>query len=282
MNTKQQKAWYTGLLLSACTFILPFATTAQEVETLPPDVIEELTTQDPYGVDTSHSDLNSTFYGSEDIEIEDTRLDAALATLEGQTDLQTERPEKEPEPIELREPREPNPILEAIGDFFADLFGFLGSTLGYITLFIIAATILIGLYFMFGEGFSLRRRETEVKQDKSISIAPDLMPDEASARALLGDAEALARQGRFAEAVHALLFRSIDLIQERQPVSVKRSLTAREIGRLSNLPDLIRAGLAPIISIVERSYFGGRPVDESGWREARTAYQSFAFGEAPS
>jgi hypothetical protein len=275
-------AWYTGLLLAAFVLMLPLTATAQTNETIPPDVIEELATQDPYEVDASNAEVNATFYGLEAIEIEDSRLDAALSSLDDQTDLQTERPEEEPDPIEFREPRERNPILEAIGDFFADLFGFLGSTLGYITLFIVAAAILVGLYFMFGEGFALRRREAETKQGKDISIAPDLMPDEASARALLGDAEALARQGRFAEAVHALLFRSIDLIQERQPASVKRSLTAREIGRLSNLPDLIRMGLAPIIRIVERSYFGGRPVDENGWIEARTAYQSFAFGEAPS
>lgn len=214
-------------------------------------------------------------YTEEPVNITDDRLDSALSALDD-SDLQTERPEREPEPLppprERRE-RGSNPIAE----FFASIFSAIGPLLGWTLVIAIAAAILIALYFMFGESLTLRRKEKAPEPDKDISIAPDLMPDEDAARALLGDAETLAAEGRFAEAVHALLFRSIDLIQERQPSAVKRSLTAREIGQLSGLPALIRSGLSPIIRIVERSYFGGRPVDESGWSEARDAYRSFAL-----
>ena len=58
-----------------------------------------------------------------------------------------------------------------------------------------------------------------------------------------------------------------------------RSLTAREIGSLGYLPGRARSALGPIIAIVERSFFGGRDVDESGWQTARASYEDFAFGE---
>ena len=209
--------------------------------------------------------------------IDDDRLDEALQGLTGD-DLQTERPVREPDPMPRRRQRRQGS--SAVGEFFAGVFNAIGPIFGWVLVGTIALLILTALYYMFGDSLSLRRKEKLPKPEKTISIAPDLIPDQAAARALLGDAETLANQGRFAEAVHALLFRSIDLIQERQPTAVKRSLTAREIGQLGGLPDLIRAGLSPIIRIVERSYFGGRDVDEAGWNEARDAYRSFALKEA--
>ena len=79
--------------------------------------------------------------------------------------------------------------------------------------------------------------------------------------------------------MHLLLFRSIEDIQTRIEIGVPRSLTAREIGKLGFLPDRARTALSPIIAIVERSFFGGRDVDESGWHTARASYEDFAFGE---
>ncbi|MEL7232793.1 MAG: hypothetical protein AAGJ85_09825, partial [Pseudomonadota bacterium] len=172
--------------------------------------------------------------------VDDQRLNRAMRGLNGD-DLQTERPVREAEP--LPPPRERRQRSNnGIAQFFANLFSGIGPILGWTLVIVIALLILTALYYMFGESLSLRRNEKAPKPDKNVSIAPDIMPDEAAARALLGDAETLASEGRFAEAVHALLFRSIDLIQERQPSAVKRSLTAREIGQLGGLPELIRNG----------------------------------------
>ena len=66
----------------------------------------------------------------------------------------------------------------------------------------------------------------------------------------------------------------------RRSGGVPRSLTAREIQSLGDLTQRTREALAPIIALVERSFFGGRPVDADGWQTARASYQSFAFGEA--
>ena len=56
-------------------------------------------------------------------------------------------------------------------------------------------------------------------------------PDTARARVLLAQADALAEAGRFDEAAHLLLLKSVDDIDERRPGEMRPSLTARDIAR---------------------------------------------------
>ena len=231
----------------------------------------------------THSDAAPTL-NIEDLDpnlqrVDEARRDRALAAYEADETLQRDRPEWEPEPIEFQEPQNrsgPNPFFEAIAGFFRAR----GPALGYLLIAIIALAILAGLYIMFGESLTLRGRQKEKAADPDISIIPDLRPERSRAAALLEDADALAAEGRFAEAVHLLLFRSIDDIQEKHSGLVARSLTSREIGALSILPSAVKDALSPIIRIVERSFFGGRDVDADGWQEARSSYETFAFGGA--
>ena len=215
---------------------------------------------------------------SESIAISDERLDRALAGFEADASFQKTRPEWEPEALEPEERRsnEPNAFVRAIAAFFEAISG----VLGYLLALIIIIAILAGLYMVFGESLSLRGRQKDKRADPDVSTVPDLRPEATRARALLEDADALAAEGRFAEAVHLLLFRSIEDIQEKKTGVIGRSLTAREIGALGVLPDWIRDTLSPIIRIVERSFFGGQDVTEAGWQQARQSYESFAFGEA--
>ena len=214
----------------------------------------------------------------ETVAVSEDRLDAAFAAIEADDGLQKVRPEWEPEFAPAEQPRRSgtNPIAQALASFFNAI----GSVLGYLLALIILLAILAGLYMVFGESLTLRRRQKEKTANPDVSIIPDLRPDQGRARALLEDADALAAQGRFAEAVHLLLFRSIDDIQSHKSGVIGRSLTAREIGALGVLPQSVREALAPIIGVVERSFFGGQAVNERGWKEARASYETFAFGEA--
>ena len=214
--------------------------------------------------------------------VDTSELDAIITAYASDETLQKERPVFEPEPRAPTERRErrSNPIIEAIGDFFAMIFDAIGGAASYVLGAILFGAIAYALFLMFGDGVLLRGKEKQSEDGPDISVAPDLRPDAGAAQALLEDADALAAQGRFAEAVHMLLFRSIGDIQAKLDGGVPRSLTAREIGMLSRLPDTVRRALSPIIRIVERSFFGGQAVDEDGWRTARASYQDFAFGEA--
>lgn len=194
-------------------------------------------------------------------------------------DLQLERPGRQPrEPIE---PPKPTPgWLRALGQFFDGLFSAIGPVLGYIGIGIVGLLVAWLLWFLFGEAISMRFGRRKTARDAVLeSRVDDLRPDAAAARSLLEEADRLAAQGRFAEAVHLLLFRSIEDIQTQKEGRLPSSLTAREIGGLSDLPERARRALSPIIRVVEHSFFGGREVDAGGWQTARASYEDFAFGE---
>lgn len=107
--------------------------------------------------------------------------------------------------------------------------------------------------------------------------AVEWRPDAAVARTLLEDADRLAGEGRFAEAVRLLLFRSIEDIQGRRPHAVKPAQTTRDIAALEALPASARPAFAKIGEAVERSFFGGRPVDAETFADCRQAYEAFAL-----
>jgi hypothetical protein len=103
---------------------------------------------------------------------------------------------------------------------------------------------------------------------------------EEPARQLLGDADALAAEGRFSEAAHLLLHRSIEEIDRRRPASVRKALTSRDIALLPAIPPEPRSAFGSIVRAVERSLFARRPLGEQDWLECRSAYQRFAFAGA--
>ena len=113
-----------------------------------------------------------------------------------------------------------------------------------------------------------------------LSPEEEWAPEEAGARSLLEEADALAREGRFAEAIHHLLFRSVEDIANRRPNLVRPALTSRELAASQGIPGRARELFAGIARLVERSLFGGRAVSERDWLDARSAYSDFALPAA--
>jgi hypothetical protein len=119
-------------------------------------------------------------------------------------------------------------------------------------------------------------------QNKAEEAEPEeaWRPDAAAARTLLSEADELAARGNYDEAVHLLLRRSVEDISQRMPHFLRPSLTARDIAGTRLLPEVVRAAFAQIARIVEAALFAKRPVGVEGWREARDAYERFAFRDA--
>lgn len=115
-----------------------------------------------------------------------------------------------------------------------------------------------------------------------VAEAPDeaWTPEAGASRALLAEADALARAGRFAEAAHLLLQRSVEDIARRRPALVRPALTARDLAAADAIPAGARGLFAGIAGLVERSLFGGRPVGDGDWQQARAAYADFALPRA--
>ncbi|MER8426021.1 MULTISPECIES: DUF4129 domain-containing protein [unclassified Mesorhizobium] len=105
-------------------------------------------------------------------------------------------------------------------------------------------------------------------------------PDAGAAQILLSEADTLAARGDYDEAVHLLLRRSVADIAGRLPDFLRPSLTARDIANAPSLPGRARHAFTEIARIVEAALFARRPVGAEGWRQARGAYERFAFRDA--
>ncbi len=143
----------------------------------------------------------------------------------------------------------------------------------WIAVAVCAAAILL---FLAREAMRLRWPAPNRKVDAKPQW-PEWRPTPERAQLLLADADGLAAQGRFADAVHLLLLRSIQDIEQFRPRVVQRAFTSREIGGLGVLPASARTAFSEIMRVVETSLFGGMPVEAGDFTRCRSDYERFAF-----
>lgn len=174
--------------------------------------------------------------------------------------------------------------LRAIGQFLTDLLepvgkalvalgrliGLSGNAMAWVVGGLVAALLLYLVWQMVPRQF--RRKAKEAEED-----APAWLPARGEAQALLEDADRLAAEGRYDEATHLLLRRSVQQIQAVRPGLLDPSSTAREISALPALPQGARSAFGVIAQRVERSLFALRSLSAEDWQAARAAYADFAL-----
>jgi hypothetical protein len=121
-----------------------------------------------------------------------------------------------------------------------------------------------------------------LRRRKPMAVATDWRPEAGAARALLDEADRLARSGQFADAIHLILFRSIEDIGARRPEAVRAALTSRDIVEAASLSEDGRSAFRSIAEAVERSVFGGRPAAADDFDRCRRQYEAFALAEQRS
>ena len=179
-----------------------------------------------------------------------------------QTELPQEQPQVEWEPLH---------IPDIVKDILRILFWMLLIVGGLLLLFYLI-TSLPSLQQR------LKRRAAEGDPSSVGPIATDA--DRERLDLALGEADRLARQGAYGEALHLLLLYCLNEMRRRFGLRVPPSLTSREILGLSVLPEVRRTGLSVIVSAVEVSHFGGRPVDESTYLSCRERCEDVVLGGA--
>ncbi len=185
-------------------------------------------------------------------------------------------------PLEFKPkpPPEPPAWLKAIMEFLEDLLKPLGELLGVnatVLMWILGGVIalcLTVLIWRIVQPLIEGRRVAEAGAQ-----AVEWVPQRDAVLALLEDADWLAAEGRFDEATHLLLQRSIHQISETRPDWLHPATTAREIAANRALPDRARIAFATIATRVERSFFALIPLAADDWQAARTAYADFALAE---
>lgn len=159
----------------------------------------------------------------------------------------------------------------------AKLFGALAPFLRLVFWAGLAVGAALVSWFIIRELMMLRLPSRRAREK---AAAVDWRPEPAQARALLEDADRLAAEGRFDEAVRLILHRSIDDLAGRRPGVVRPALTSRDIAGLPAMPTGARAAFEAIVRAVESSLFAARPARTEDFDRCRAAYARFAFPEA--
>jgi hypothetical protein len=175
-------------------------------------------------------------------------------------------------------------VLEPVGRFLAWLASYLPDApiarfLLWTVIALAVAALLWGIFQRLKTG-EWRLPNFRQKVLPAADMEEEWAPDHNPARSWLQEADALAAEGRFAEAAHHLLFRSIEDISNRRPNLVRPALTSREIASANAIPNQARSIFLGLVGLVERSLFGGRPVGELDWTSVRAAYADFILQQA--
>jgi hypothetical protein len=191
---------------------------------------------------------------------------SAVERVYGGRDYQTEMPKEQP--VEVFQPLKIPDIVTQI------------IRIVLITLLIVGGLLL--LFFLINALPTIRER---LKRRAAAQAQPSVTPiasdaDRERLEIALSEADRLARQGAFGEALHLLLLYCLNEMRRRFGLGLPPSLTSREILGLSVLPEIRRTGLSVIVSAVEISHFGGRPADETTYRLCRQRCEDVVLGGA--
>lgn len=144
---------------------------------------------------------------------------------------------------------------------------------------IVIATVVLAVAWLVLLLFDPSRR-WRARPDESGDVSRGEDPPAGLSAAPLGDAEALAARGEYAEAIHVLLLRTLDELRRRIDTSFADSLTSREIVTSLKMPRAARVALADLVTAVELTYFGGRRPARDQYVRCREHFERFAAAYA--
>lgn len=190
----------------------------------------------------------------------DRAFQLAVKALDIQTDMPADNiPAPQGKPLQHKNPR---PFL-------------LSPIMAKIILIVAVAIILaIILYNLRNNLWSnSRTRKLAAKKEK---LNAEIEPEATSMRMghAQNQADELAAQGLYAEAMHVLLLQSVSELRLRLSVSIAVSLTSREILHRIGLAPQGHADFANIVSRVEISYFGYHEPGAEDYNACRQSYHS--------
>ncbi len=198
--------------------------------------------------------------------VNDENIRRAAQEVLSNSSLQTTMPDREAMPERSDPPTVPK---------------WVAKTIGIIVIAGVIIGVLIILYLLVRSLMDRRLRGggLTVKTEKEQTTAPvapvkvkalDEMPLPA-----LADAEKLAKEGFYTDAIHILLLLAIDDIRKRSQEILHPSLTGREIFGKVKLNTDVAAVVKYILQTSERAYFGQKKADEGDYRTCRDRYQQF-------
>jgi hypothetical protein len=152
----------------------------------------------------------------------------------------------------------------------------LGATVGQLVFFALAAAALVAISVWVASTIQRRRTRAAPAAGAADGQEAGDRPWEPSA----DDAARLAAAGRYGEAVHALLLAAIRQLGARGRRAVQPHQTSRELARALPLAPDSRLAFQELVAAVERSLFGGAPIELEEYESCRRRYLRLLGGSA--
>jgi hypothetical protein len=146
-----------------------------------------------------------------------------------------------------------------------------GAVLGkviFVVLLVVAGVLILG---WIARELLARRRGADPRTVPEAGASPASLGEKAL---VFDDAARLAAEGRYAEAVHALLLAAIRHFAERSRTAIQPSRTSRELVRLLPLGPEAREAFAELVRTVELSLFGGAAVGPEDYERNLARFQA--------
>jgi hypothetical protein len=123
--------------------------------------------------------------------------------------------------------------------------------------------------------YAFRGYQRNVKLKPEVEAAGPA-PDAEVVNRPLGAAEALAAAGRYAEAIHILLLKTLEALAEKLADKLPPALTSREILGKVALGARARGALSGLVGAVEVTHFGGTEPSREDYQACLEQFQLFA------
>jgi hypothetical protein len=153
------------------------------------------------------------------------------------------------------------------------------SMFGLVAMSLLGAVLV--LLLVLGASQFLRSRE-KAGEDGVVEGDEPILGGGGAAMSSLTEVDALAREGRFAEAVHALFQITVSMLARGGRLALEDAMTGREALGRARLDDGGRAALRDLVVVVEHSLFGGGAVSLDQYRSCVASYQQLAAAGAPT
>ena len=200
--------------------------------------------------------------------IDETAIRAAVDEVYDGSDYQTSLPGvDEPLPQPDPEPEAADPASEPMN------LAWLADVLEVVSYGLLAGAVIFVVYTGLRAFMNMRLRPRRSDLDPSSDDEWGAHKGSQEARPTqFADAEALARQGAYGDAVHALLLVVVEAMRRRYD-TVRPALTARELVRHVALGASRHDDFADLVGAAELGHFGGRPIDRATYESSHERAQ---------
>lgn len=147
-----------------------------------------------------------------------------------------------------------------------------GAALGKILFLVLIVVVVLLVLAWLTQSFASRIRGRQ-EAAPGVPSQADAAP-EVERELRYEDAARFAAEGRYAEAVHALLLAAIRHFAERSRTAVQPSRTSRELVRLLPLGAEAREAFADLVRMVELSLFGGAAVSAEDYERSLARFRA--------